>query len=173
MYITRDHLNALNSAAEQGGSGWELVGRSAATLGVAFALGTTVGYRDAAGKPSNQTMPSLGPVPLDLGVFGVGHLLGLFAPGGQYFHAGADGGGAVFTMTAGQSIGRKLYEKMKKKEGAGAAPRGQTEREAPPQGGYRDAFGKYRNAGALPSPKDLPASREQREQVPAGKPRWG
>jgi hypothetical protein len=127
----------------------ETITHTATTVGVATALAALVGYREKDGVPADQLMPSLGPVPLDVALgFGF-HAVGIAIGNGmaaQVFSKAGDGSFAVFGVSAGQSLGGKLYDTVKGSGGlltGRQAPRAMSQG-APQAREYRDANGQHR-----------------------------
>lgn len=126
----------------------ETIVDTTATVGVATGLAALVGYREKDGVPNDQLMPSLGPVPLDVALgFGF-HLIGLGIGKGMAARVASkagDGAFAVFGVSAGQSLGGKLYDTMK---GTGGLLTGRQQPRAmgggAPKNEFRDANGKFR-----------------------------
>lgn len=119
-----------------------------ATVGTATALAALVGYREKDGVAADQLMPTIGPVPVDVAL-GVGlHAVGLAIGGGmaaKIASKAGDGAFAVFGVSAGQSLGGKLFDTMK---GSGGLLTGKRQPAAmnARQPEYRDAHGQHRKA---------------------------
>jgi hypothetical protein len=131
----------------------ESLADTAAVTITAGVIAGFVGYREQSGKPQEELMPHLGPVPMDLGIGVLGHLIGFAWSGAsgpsmatRVFNKIGDGGFAVFGVSAGQSAGASLYDSMKSKGGGGRVP----PRPMPAPGGV--------------APGAAPASREYRGQ---------
>lgn len=86
------------------------------SVGVSTALGATVGYRVKNGTDPAKALPSVGPVPGDLLIAGAGLAVALVSKDSKVAKtglAGAVGAACFFGATAGQSLGKKIAEKMK------------------------------------------------------------
>lgn len=87
---------------------------------VSGAMGALVGYRVAGGTASDKAMPAVGPVPLDLLATGAGVAVAALVKDPYAAQLGLDvavGSACFFTATAGQSLGKKIKEKMKGAKG--------------------------------------------------------
>ena len=92
----------------------------AISAGISGALGATVGYRIAGGTAPDKALPSVGPVPADLLVTGAGAIVAIMSKDTKIAKTGlaaAVGSACFFTATAGQSVGKKIKEKMKGAKG--------------------------------------------------------
>lgn len=126
----------------------ETIVHTSTSVGVATALAALVGYREKDGVPADQLMPSLGPIPLDVALgFGF-HLVGLAIGKGmeaQVFSKAGDGAFAVFGVSAGQSLGGKLFDTVKGSGGlltGRQAPRAMAQNQRVAT--FKDANGKHR-----------------------------
>ncbi len=164
MYITRDHLYRVGGAS-LARAGDRLIDGGIA-VGTSVALGATVGYRHEKGVEADKTMPKLGPIPLDIGLGVAGHVASLFAGnagGGWVGRVAANVGTGAFSFfgaSAGQELGKRIAQKMKKGATAEGVPAG-----AMSGGGYRDAFGRFIEGGkqnpglpmgTIPAVSDVP-----------------
>jgi hypothetical protein len=168
MYITMDYLNAVGASTETALK--SQFTRLAAVLVTSAVLGGVVGYRHANGTAPEKAMPSLGPIPADA-IAGLGFAVlaatGVAGDTDSMGYAMAEGASLAcagfFGATAGQSLGVKIAEKMKKKtDGAGGLQR--------VGGNYRDAHGQFMGTqsrqmpqatGAIPPASAVPQTQSQ------------
>lgn len=182
LYITREHLDLANRIGMA--SKDEIIDNTivaATSIAASTAFGVVVGYRHAAGKSDEEAMPGVGPVPADA-IVGLGGLVsGIFMRGrlGKVALGLGIAGSNVFGMSAGQSLGGMLFDKMK--TGAGQeAPQmsGAPKNKEIPAGtpGYRDAYGNFHpgqkksGTGGVMEAEPVNATRSAKPAHETGKP---
>lgn len=145
MYVTRDLL--YRAGNDDRDPSEKLMG-AAVAVGTSTALGAMVGYRHEKGVAEDKLVPTLGPIPLDLGLGLAGLGLSLAGVFGEYDWVAEEAGkGALcfFGASAGQAIGKKIAEKYGSSSTSAGALMG---------GEYRDGHGRFMSGGT-PTPNSF------------------